>query len=147
MKHTWVCGFLLGITLSASYLPLARADVAPPDDYVEQCTVEKKQVTGLACVSCANDYRSFATDAGDPCALQYQPQGYTKNCKSWGASVWTEVWCKGQADAGSEVTAPTGGCSCRANAKQANGPFAGLLIVGALFATRILKRAVRKQRI
>jgi MYXO-CTERM domain-containing protein len=144
MKYTFVRGLLFGIALSACYLPTALADVPPPDGYVEECTVAKKQVSGRSCAACQNDYRSFATSAVDPCQSQYASQGYEKICKSWGASVWTEVWCRGEADAGNEVTPPpAGGCGCRASARNARGPFLGMLILGALFATRFHKRRVR----
>ncbi len=145
MKHTVIRGFLTGIALSAGYLPTAWADVPPPSDYVEECTVAKKQVSGMACVACQNDYRSFATDAGDPCQTQYAGQGYAKLCKSWGASVWTEVWCRGEPDAGNNVTpTPAGGCSCRTGESPSNGSFAAVLVLGALFATRLLKRKAQR---
>lgn len=144
MKQSIIHGFLVGISLSVGYLPLALADVAPPDGYVEQCTVEKQQAPGKSCQACQNDYRSFTTDAGDPCQQQYGGLGYTKMCKSWGASVWTEVWCTGVLDAGTEVTPPEAGCSgCRTNPQRANGPMTGFLVLGALLSTRLLKRRTR----
>jgi len=145
VKQSIVHGFLLGITLSVVYVPLASADVAPPAGYVEQCTVDKQQAVGKSCVACPNDYRSFLADAGpSACQVQYEPQGYTKACKSYGASVWTEVWCHNDPDAGANITTPTGGCSgCRTNTKRANGPVAGLLLLGTLLATRLLARRKR----
>ena len=142
MKQSIAHGFLLGITLSVGYVPLAIADVAPPPGYVEQCTVEKQQTVGKSCVACPNDYKSKFADAGpSACQVQYEPQGYTKACNSYGASAWTEVWCRSDADAGTSVTTPTGGCNgCRTNTKRANGPATGLLIFGTLLATRFLVR-------
>ena len=147
MKQSIVHGFLLGVTLSVGYVPLAFADVPPPIGYVEQCTVEKQQTGGVSCVACQNDYRSFIGDAGpSACQVQYESQGYAKACKSYGASVWTEVWCRSDPDAGPTVTPPTGGCSgCRTNTKQANGPMTGLLVLGALFASRLLMRRTRSK--
>lgn len=144
MKQSIVRGFLIGVTLTLGYLPRALADVAPPPGYVEQCTVEKQQAPGKQCVACPNDYRSFATDAGNPCQLKYGTQGYTKMCNTYGASAWTEVWCTGDLDAGTEVTSPAAGsCGCRTNPQRANGPIAGLLVLGALLSTRLLKRGSR----
>ena len=145
MKQSTIQGFLVGMALSVGYVQPTFADVAPPDGYVEQCTVAKQQGNGNTCIECPNDYRSFATDAGDPCKLQYEGQGYTKACNSYGASVWTEVWCRGGAtDAGSTVTPPAGGCSgCRTNTKHANGPIAALLMLGAVLTTCLVARRVR----
>jgi MYXO-CTERM domain-containing protein len=143
MKHSILHGFLVAVTLTVGYVPFAAADVAPPNGYVEQCTVEKKQASGLTCVACKNDYRSFATDAGDPCQQKYAAQGYTKICKSYGASVWTEVWCTGEVDAGTETTTPVGACNCRMSGPHASGPAAVLLVLGALVSTRVLRRRVR----
>lgn len=144
MKQSLIHGFSMAVMLTVGYLSVARADVPPPDGYVEQCTVEKKQVPGKPCVACQNDYRSFTTDAGDPCQQQYELQGYTKICKSYGASVWTEVWCTGDLDAGTEITTPAGGCSgCRTHAHGARTSIAGLLVLGALVSTRLLKRRAR----
>ena len=146
MKQSIVRGFLLGLTLGIGYVPLAMADVAPPAGYVEQCTVEKQQTAGKSCVACPNDYRSFRADAGPSvCEAQYGAQGYSKACKSYGASAWTEVWCRDDPDAGSTITAPTGGCSgCRTNTRQANGPMVGVLVLGALAAIRFLARRTRQ---
>jgi MYXO-CTERM domain-containing protein len=144
MKQSMVHGFLIGVSLMVGYVPLAFADVAPPPGYVEQCTVEKQQAPGKQCVACPNDYRSFTTDAGDPCQLKYGTQGYTKMCNSYGASVWTEVWCTGDLDAGTQITSPAaGGCGCRISAQQSNGSLAGLLVLGTLLSTRLLKRRIR----
>jgi MYXO-CTERM domain-containing protein len=133
-------GFLVGATLTVGYLPLAFADVPPPDGYVEQCTVQKKQGAGQTCVTCQNDYRSFATDAGDPCQEKYTPLGYTKICKAYGASVWSEVWCTGTVDAGTEPVTPTGSCNCRTAARHTSGSGVLLVMLGALASTRLLRR-------
>lgn len=145
MKQSIIHGFLLGITFSVGYVPLASADVAPPIGYVEQCTVEKQRAVGKSCVACPNDYRSFLADAGpSACQAQYEPQGYTKACKSYGVSAWTEVWCRSDPDAGGDVTTPTGGCAgCRTSAKRSWGPMAGLLMLGTLLTTRLLVRRKR----
>lgn len=140
MKQSIIHGFLFGVSLTVSHLPLARADLPPPDGYVEQCTVEKQQAPGKTCIACQNDYRSLTTDAGDPCQQKYEPQGYTKICKSWGASVWTEVWCSGDLDAGNQVTNPVGSCSCRTHSQRGRGSMAALVLVCALVSTRLLKR-------
>jgi hypothetical protein len=145
VKQSIVHGFLLGIAFSVGYVPLAIADIAPPPGYVEQCTVEKQQAVGKSCVACPNDYRSTFADAGpSACQVQYEPLGYTKACNSYGASVWTEVWCRADPDAGANTTPPTGGCAgCRTNTKRANGPVAGLLVLSTLVATRLLVRGKR----
>ena len=144
MKQSIFHGLLVCVAITIGNAQLALADVAPPAGYVEQCTVEKQQAPGKSCVACPNDYRSFVGDAGDKCVQQYEPQGYTKVCKSWGASAWTEVWCTGDLDAGTAVTAPVGSCSgCRTAPRQSSGPLMTLLILGTLLLTRLLKRGSR----
>lgn len=78
---------------------VARADLAPPEDYVESCTVERQQAEGETCVSCRVTYADF-----EACRNTYEPQGYAYRCKSWGASAYDEVLCKGGAAAGSGGT-------------------------------------------
>ncbi len=142
MNRSVLHGFLVGAALIVGHVQSALADVAPPVGYVEQCTVAKQEAPGKSCVACANDYRSFVGDAGDKCAQQYG-QGYTKMCKSWGASAWTEVWCNGDLDAGTEVTEPAGSCSgCRTASKRTSSAIA-LLALGALVSTRLLRRRSR----
>lgn len=90
----------------------ANADLAPPADYVENCTVAKQQVDGKLCVACASSYATV-----DKCKDDYSGQGYIQACKSWGASVWTEVWCKAGSDAGANIPVmPQGGATAAGGA-------------------------------
>lgn len=66
-----------------------RADVPPPSDYVESCTVAKQQTAGKQCVSC-NAWHGER----DKCEKSLGTKGYEHVCKGWGASSWDEVWCK-----------------------------------------------------
>jgi MYXO-CTERM domain-containing protein len=95
------------VTLAAALLagPAARADVPPPDGYVESCTVEKRAAAGgVGCVACGDAYHG----APDACATALAGQGLERACRTRGASVWTEVWCKSGAGARPrEVATPT----------------------------------------
>lgn len=93
--------------LAATSLPLlatvARADLPPPGDYVEDCTTDKQQRTGEECLLCGNVYHSDR----DRCARDHKADGYERRCKTWGGSVWREVWCKKSTDdASPPVAAP-----------------------------------------
>lgn len=66
----------------------ASADIAPPPGYVEKCTVENHQKDGTTCTSCAADFKRR-----DRCESELGPKGYTRACRTRGASVWSEVWC------------------------------------------------------
>lgn len=66
----------------------ALADLAPPPGYVEKCTVENHQNDGKTCTSCAADFKSR-----DRCESELGTKGYTRACRTRGASVWSEVWC------------------------------------------------------
>lgn len=67
----------------------AVADVPPPPGYVEQCTVEKqckKDEEGDACGAWHGDR--------DKCEKKHAQDGFVRRCKTRGASVWTEVYCR-----------------------------------------------------
>jgi hypothetical protein len=79
----------------------AKADLPPPDGYVETCTVTQQQGMGEECVTCQATYAQACNVAG-----------YVQRCRSWGASVWTEVWCRastGAAGGTSGGPSPAGG--------------------------------------
>ena len=68
---------------------LGYADVPPPPGYVEQCTIEKqckKEEEGDACSAWHGDR--------DTCQKKHAQDGFVFKCKSRGASVWTEVYCR-----------------------------------------------------
>lgn len=71
-------------------LPLgARADIPPPPGYTEQCTVAKqckKSEEGDAC-------RAWHGDR-EVCQKRHASDGFVYKCKTRGASVWTEVYCR-----------------------------------------------------
>ncbi len=80
----------LALTLTTVTSSDARADIAPPPGYVEQCTIEKLQKDGtLTCESCSTYFRE-----ADKCERQYAKTAYKKQCRAGGASTWTELWCK-----------------------------------------------------
>jgi hypothetical protein len=67
----------------------ARADIPPPPDYVETCTLANKQTPTSECLACAADYSNFGR-----CSPLLSPYCYSKVCKTWGASAYTELWCR-----------------------------------------------------
>ena len=67
----------------------ARADVPPPPGHVEQCTVELQQQADAICEACGSYYATV-----EKCPAQYASTPFQKRCQSYGASVWTEVWCR-----------------------------------------------------
>lgn len=80
------------VTVAATAIPLsvALADVPPPPDYVESCTVAKVQQAGQECVSCGDSYHAKPK----ACAGRLASQGYTEQCRTAGASTWDEIWCR-----------------------------------------------------
>lgn len=93
---------LVPALLVALALPaLARADIPPSPDYVETCTVANHQGPGEQCLVCGEAYHGDV----DACQRQHAPTGHARRCRTAGASVWQEVWCKGGA-AGPPVKAP-----------------------------------------
>jgi len=113
------CACALGLSLwlgSGS----ARADLAP-DPGEPECSVAAAQAEGKTdCTECSAWH-------GEPDKCNSMAtQGYTQSCRSSGASVWHEVWCKGQAAAPPAEAKPTG---CGACATSANGPASPLGLV------------------
>lgn len=98
--------------LSAALLPalalglalpsLARADVPPEPGYVETCTVENQQGAGEECLVCGDAYHGDV----DACK-KHEATGHSRRCKTRGASVWSEVWCKPGAKQDAATTPPT----------------------------------------
>jgi hypothetical protein len=82
-----------GLTLTAAgsltLAGAARADIPPPADYVETCTLANKQTATSECLACAADYNNFGR-----CSPLLSPYCYSKVCKTWGASAYTELWCR-----------------------------------------------------
>ena len=67
---------------------VARADIPPPPGYVETCTAER-QCPGQEVDRCSASFRER-----DACARRHAGDGYTLACRTRGASVWTELWCR-----------------------------------------------------
>jgi MYXO-CTERM domain-containing protein len=150
------------LTMSAAMLACilgvgsVRADLAPPSDYVEQCTIAKQQGRDMECVTCSATH-------SQACSVP----GYTRQCTTRGASAWTEIWCRGgdggpsantgggtgeggaANTGGSAGTAgppvvPEGGCSCSVFGGGARGiGWASLLGLALAWAGR--RRRARKQ--
>ena len=68
----------------------AFADIAPEDDYVEECTMEYMIDGGSECESCTN---SMGEDQNSEACAALETQGLVKQCQTYGASFWTEIWC------------------------------------------------------
>ena len=84
------------------FAAFALADIPPPPGYEETCTVELVCASeqGVTCAASFNDRDACERDWGD--------KGYSKACKTRGASTWTEVWCSTAAPVGPDqpVQAP-----------------------------------------
>ena len=67
----------------------AFADIAPEDDYVEECTMENMIDGGSECESCTN---SMGENQNSEACVALEEQGLVKQCQTYGASFWTEIW-------------------------------------------------------
>jgi len=88
--------FSMALVLVAVSATPAWADVPPPDGYVETCTSAKQQTESSECLEC----RGWVSQS-QRCTNLLVPYCYTKICNSYGASAWTEVFCRTQ-----DVNAP-----------------------------------------
>lgn len=65
---------------------LALADIPPPGDYVETCTLKNHP----GCVQCEGWH------GGREDCEALEKKGYTRVCRTGGASVWKEILCGGE---------------------------------------------------
>lgn len=86
--NTRVAPWVLFAVLTFIVRP-AAADLPPPPNYVEKCTVENQQQPEEACKVCGT-----YLGARDRCEKEFGTKGYSFRCRTYGASVWREVWCK-----------------------------------------------------
>src|SRR5437762_1623544 len=65
----------------------ARADMVV-EGYKEKCRLNEVQRDGESCVECGawHAHREACRHLGD--------EGYAERCRTAGASVWTEIWCR-----------------------------------------------------
>ena len=119
----------------------ARADIPPPDDYVEPCTLEQQQRAGIECVACASTFASM-----DKCQTELAPLGFAHACSTYGASVWTEVWCRPQGSAAVPVRGPVAATGCSRAGDHPGGVVTALGLVG-LAGAWAMRRRRRDRRI
>jgi MYXO-CTERM domain-containing protein len=118
----------VGVILSALLVTLgARADVTPAPN--PSCSVQRSQRPGVACRECAAWHGK-----PDACREQFGAQGYTRRCRTPGASVWHEVWCRGEAPAPPPARTDHEGCGACSVGEPEQGTAGGLalLALGAL---------------
>ena len=82
-------GIALTLAGSLTVVGSARADIPPPPDYVEQCTVANWQTTTSECLTCRGSYSSTVR-----CGRLLSPYCYSKLCQTYGGSNFTELWCR-----------------------------------------------------
>lgn len=103
IRHALFAASAAAIALATPSLS-ARADIPPPEGYVETCTLEKQQKPDTECLSCDAWHGEH-----DKCEKLHGASGYTQACRSGGASTWSEVWCRPKAGGEAPAPAPAGG--------------------------------------
>lgn len=132
-----------GVALAAAE---ARADVTPPPDDSERCTLEDQSPGMEACEACeasGDDPTTCAASMAGKSARVETP--FRFRCKSWGVFSWTEIWCrspKGEALASTATpedrsTTPTKpGCDLSAGTPSGRGWEVALAVLGAALMVR-----------
>lgn len=130
------CALGLGLWLGSGN---AHADL-PPGPNEPECSVESATAEGKTdCTKC--DAYHGEPDKCNSMATQ----GYTQSCRSSGASVWHEVWCKGQSAAPPAEAKPSG---CGACATSSDGPASPVaLALGLGLALSIAARRRKSARV
>lgn len=93
--HAFAAATLLLTTAAPS-----RADVAPPADFVETCTLERQASAGEECNACRAYHGNHKH-----CPESLAAFGFAKKCRSRGASSWSEVWCRAASPSAPKVPA------------------------------------------
>jgi hypothetical protein len=79
----------------------ALADVAPPVGYVETCTGKEYVDAGAECLGC------LGGRSNNRCSELLAPYCYSDVCHTYGASFFTEIWCRAQDPSAPAVPAET----------------------------------------
>lgn len=95
----------LAFGLLAQLVPLAWqrpafGDLAPPPGYVETCTLFVQERFWEECHECRGHFSDRAR-----CAELLESYGFAQRCKTRGASVWGEIWCRKKDSAAAVVPA------------------------------------------
>jgi MYXO-CTERM domain-containing protein len=124
------------LALALALIPaLAAADIPPPDGYKESCTLEAYAKDGRECATCS------AWHGGHEQCDPLEAKGMTSQCKTYGASAWSEVWC-GPAPAPKDpppaTQTPKGarGCGCSTGAAGGAAGGAVALLLGLALVLR-----------
>jgi hypothetical protein len=67
----------------------AAANLAPPQVYVETCTVENQERPEEECRRCDAHFGER-----DRCEREFGTKDYRYRCRTYGVSVWSEIWCR-----------------------------------------------------
>ena len=92
---------LLALVVAAGLSTIAgraRADLVPPREHAEACTLQKQARAGTECLACSAFF-------GNPehCSASLASYGFAQSCRTGGASQWSEVWCRAKVPGAAKV--------------------------------------------
>lgn len=122
---------LLVLSSGSFVASVASADVPPSPGYVETCTVANESGQGRECRSCD----TYHGNPPDYCEGLVGAGGFTRACRTSGASVWSEVWCKGAAAAPAPTPAPAPAPVAAATPAAENGEDDGCSVANGAIGT------------
>ena len=97
--------------------PAAHADLPPPPNYVETCTIVKQCKPGEEGTTCGTFFRE-----PDKCRKLHASDGFILKCRTRGASVWSEVYCRPKGKATKRAAEPAAPPAPGAATKPASPP-------------------------
>jgi len=109
---------LLAAAFVSSFAARAAADITVPG-HVETCTMAKQAKAGQECHEC-NAFHGNHTHCPDSLASY----GFTQTCRTNGASVWSEIWCRAASPAAKKVPPEVIGQLSNASSKVRPDPTA-----------------------
>lgn len=109
---------------SIGVLASARADILPPKDFVEHCTLDQQCPDGVSC---------WVRDESG-CAQAARAKGLVERCQSYGASTGNIIFCDKDskpppAPSGSTTSAPSGDAT-KPDVKPSKGGCASCTVEG-----------------
>ncbi len=140
MKHSsagLLAGLVAGlvvVTTSVFTSGTARADVPPPSDYVETCTLEKQCTGGTMC-------GVFRGETNAECAGAAKAKSMVERCQTWGANTSTAVFCPKDAPVPPPETKKKSGCaSCQIGSRSDVDGSLAAIFGGAIVALALARR-------
>ena len=98
MRQLHALAGVAALAVVTTFAASGWADLAPPGRPPDTCTMEQQAAPGQECHPCRAYYGNH-----EHCPESLAAFGFTKKCRSYGASNWSEIWCRPESAASAKV--------------------------------------------